>query len=101
LNDSIYKNLFNGGIRLALQLINIGFGNVVSANRIISIVSPESAPIKRIMQVARENNHLIDATYGRRTRAVIITDSSYVILSAVQPETVGQRVSNQDDLADV
>jgi len=86
---------------LALQLINIGFGNVVSANRIISIVSPESAPIKRIMQVARENNHLIDATYGRRTRAVIITDSSYVILSAVQPETVGQRVSNQDDLADV
>ncbi len=85
---------------MALQLINIGFGNVVSANRIISIVSPESAPIKRIIQVARENNHLIDATYGRRTRAVIITDSSYVILSAVQPETVGQRVSNQEDMTD-
>ena len=81
---------------MALQLINIGFGNVVSANRIISIVSPESAPIKRIVQVARENNNLIDATYGRRTRAVIITDSSYVILSAVQPETVGQRVNNDD-----
>jgi regulator of extracellular matrix RemA (YlzA/DUF370 family) len=85
---------------LALQLINIGFGNVVSAGRIISIVSPESAPIKRIVQVARESNNLIDATYGRRTRAVIITDSSYVILSAVQPETVGQRAQNQDDLSD-
>jgi len=85
---------------LALQLINIGFGNVVSANRIISIVSPESAPIKRIVQVARETNNLIDATYGRRTRAVIVTDSSYVILSAVQPETVGQRVTNQDDITE-
>jgi len=85
---------------LALQLINIGFGNVVSANRIISIVSPESAPIKRIVQVARENNNLIDATYGRRTRAVIITDSSYVILSAVQPETVGQRVLTQDEMTE-
>ncbi|HIV74379.1 MULTISPECIES: extracellular matrix/biofilm regulator RemA [unclassified Pseudogracilibacillus] len=85
---------------MALQLINIGFGNVVSANRIISIVSPESAPIKRIVQVARENNNLIDATYGRRTRAVIITDSSYVILSAVQPETVGQRVLTQDEMTE-
>ena len=85
---------------MALQLINIGFGNVVSANRIISIVSPESAPIKRIVQVARETNNLIDATYGRRTRAVIVTDSSYVILSAVQPETVGQRVTNQDDITE-
>lgn len=85
---------------MGLHLINIGFGNVVSANRIISIVSPESAPIKRIVQVARENNQLIDATYGRRTRAVIITDSSHVILSAVQPETVGQRVTSQDELLD-
>lgn len=89
-----------GGTALALQLINIGFGNVVSANRIISIVSPESAPIKRIIQVARENNYLIDATYGRRTRAVIITDSPYVILSAVQPETVGQRVTNHEELSE-
>lgn len=85
---------------MGLQLINIGFGNVVSANRIISIVSPESAPIKRIIQVARENNYLIDATYGRRTRAVIITDSSFVILSAVQPETVGQRVSSHDEFSE-
>ena len=88
------------GLILALQLINIGFGNVVSANRIVSIVSPESAPIKRIVQIARDNNCLIDATYGRRTRAVIITDSSYIVLSAVQPETVGQRMINQDELSD-
>ncbi|PKR78566.1 hypothetical protein CEY16_02075 [Halalkalibacillus sediminis] len=79
-----------------LKLINIGFGNVVSANRIISIVSPESAPIKRIITVARDTNKLVDATYGRRTRAVIVTDSDHVILSAVQPETVGQRVVNED-----
>jgi len=85
-----------GEEKVALQLINIGFGNVVSANRIISIVSPESAPIKRMVQVARDNDQLIDATYGRRTRAVIITDSPYIILSAVQPETVGQRVNNDD-----
>lgn len=85
---------------MGLQLINIGFGNVVSANRIISIVSPESAPIKRIIQLARDNNNLIDATYGRRTRAVIITDSPYIILSAVQPETVGQRLMNQDEISD-
>ncbi|MUV40023.1 UPF0296 protein [Lentibacillus sp. JNUCC-1] len=82
---------------MGLSLINIGFGNVVSADRIISIVSPESAPIKRIITVARDNNKLVDATYGRRTRAVIITDSDHVILSAVQPETVGQRVIANDD----
>lgn len=89
-----------GGTALALQLINIGFGNVVSAHRIISIVSPESAPIKRIIQVARKNDYLIDATYGRRTRAVIVTDSPYVILSAVQPETVGQRVTNHEEISE-
>lgn len=89
-----------GGSTLGLQLINIGFGNVVSANRIISIVSPESAPIKRIITVARKNNKLIDATYGRRTRAVIITDSDHVVLSAVQPETVGQRLMSHDELSD-
>ncbi len=74
-----------------IQLINIGFGNIVSANRVVAIVSPESAPIKRIITDARENNLLIDATYGRRTRSVIITDSSHVVLSAIQPETVAQR----------
>ena len=75
-----------------MKLINIGFGNIVSAHRLIAIVSPESAPIKRIIQDARDNGKLIDATYGRRTRAVIIMDSEHVILSAVQPETVANRL---------
>ncbi len=69
-----------------MKLINIGFGNMVSASRLVAIVSPESAPIKRVIQDARESGTLIDATYGRRTRAVIITDSDHIILSAVQPE---------------
>ena len=77
---------------MEIKLVNIGFGNVVSANRIIAIVSPESAPIKRIIQEARERGMLIDATYGRR-RAVIIADSDHVILSAVQPETVANRLA--------
>ncbi|MGB9814186.1 MAG: extracellular matrix/biofilm regulator RemA [Thermovenabulum sp.] len=79
-----------------IKLVNIGFGNIVSANRIIAIVSPESAPIKRIIQEARDRGMLIDATYGRRTRAVIITDSDHVILSAVQPETVANRLSEKE-----
>ena len=79
---------------MAIKLINIGFGNIVAANRIIAIVSPESAPIKRVIQEARDRGMLIDATYGRRTRAVVITDSDHIILSAVQPETVSQRVDN-------
>ncbi|MFZ4639933.1 MAG: extracellular matrix/biofilm regulator RemA [Nodosilinea sp.] len=74
-----------------IKLINIGFGNIVSANRVIAIVSPESAPIKRLVSDGREQGKLIDATYGRRTRAVIITDSGHVILSAIQPETVANR----------
>lgn len=80
-----------------MKLINIGFGNMVSANRLVAIVSPESAPIKRIIQDARDKATLIDATYGRRTRAVIITDSDHVILSAVQPETVANRLTNRDE----
>ena len=79
-----------------VRLINIGFGNIVSAGRIIAIVSPESAPIKRIVQEARDEKRLIDATYGRRTRAVLIMDSEHVILSAVQPETVAGRASGKD-----
>jgi extracellular matrix regulatory protein A len=85
---------------VSIKLINIGFGNIVSANRIISIVSPESAPIKRIIQEARDRGMLIDATYGRRTRAVIITDSDHVILSAVQPETVAHRLTAKDQILD-
>lgn len=79
-----------------MQLINIGFGNIVSANRIIAIVSPESAPIKRIVQVAKDEGMAVDATYGRRTRAVIIMDSGHVVLSAVQPETVAGRLDKDD-----
>jgi len=87
---------------LSIKLANIGFGNIVAANRIVAIVSPESAPIKRIIQEARENGMLVDATYGRRTRAVIITDSDHVILSAVQPETVAHRLAGKDkgDISD-
>ncbi|MDN5347331.1 MAG: extracellular matrix regulatory protein [Clostridia bacterium] len=80
----------------SIKLINIGFGNIVSAQRIIAIVSPESAPIKRIIQEARDRGMLIDATYGRRTRAVIITDSDHVILSAIQPETVAHRLNSKE-----
>lgn len=78
-----------------MKLINIGFGNMVSANRVIAIVSPESAPIKRIVQDIRDKKMLIDATYGRRTRAVIIMDSGHIILSAIQPETVAGRMGGK------
>ena len=80
-----------------MKLVNIGFGNMVSAERLVAIVSPESAPIKRIIQDARESGSLIDATYGRRTRAVLITDSDHIILSAVQPETVANRIVDEED----
>ncbi|MDQ7828561.1 MAG: DUF370 domain-containing protein [Armatimonadota bacterium] len=78
------------------RLINIGFGNIVAADRVIAIVAPDSAPIKRIIQEARERGVLIDATVGRRTRAVVITDSGHVVLSAVQPETVAHRFIGRD-----
>lgn len=78
-----------------IKLVNIGFGNIVAANRIISIISPESAPIKRIIQEARGKGMLVDATYGRRTRAVVVVDSGHIILSAVQPETVANRLVAQ------
>ncbi len=75
-----------------LRLINIGFGNMVAAERIVAIVSPDSAPVKRMIQEAREHKRVIDATQGRRTRAVIQTDSDHVVLSAIQPETIAGRV---------
>ncbi len=78
-----------------IKLVNIGFGNIVAANRIISIISPESAPIKRIIPEARDKGMLVDATYGRRTRAVVVVDSGHIILSAVQPETVANRLVAQ------
>lgn len=76
-----------------MKLINIGFGNLVAANRIVAIVSPESAPIKRIIHEGEDKGMLVNATYGRRTRAVIVTDSGHIILSAIQPETVAGRIS--------
>ena len=82
---------------MGIKLINIGFGNIVSANRLVAIVSPESAPIKRIIQEARDRGMLIDATYGRRTRAVIIMDSGHVVLSSIQPETVAGRLDKDED----
>ena len=75
-----------------MKLINIGFGNMVSASRLVAIVSPESAPIKRIIAEAKEKGTLIDATHGRRTRAVIITDSDLIILTYLQSETVAARL---------
>ena len=83
-----------------IKLINIGFGNIVAANRIIAIVSPESAPIKRIITDARERGELVDATYGRRTRAVMVMDSGHVVLSSIQPETVANRFMTGKDLSD-
>ena len=80
-----------------IKLINVGYGNFISSSRIIAIIGPESAPVKRINQEAREERRLIDATYGRRTRAVIISDSDHVILSAVQPETIAHRFDIKDN----
>ena len=85
---------------MTIKLINIGFGNIISANRMISIVSPESAPIKRMIQDARDRGMLIDARYGRRTRAVVVMDSDHIILSAVQPETVAHRLSVKEEIMD-
>lgn len=80
-----------------MRLINIGFGNMVSASRVIAIVSPDSAPIKRIIQDTRDKGLLIDATYGRRTRAVVIMDSGHALLSAIQPETVAGRMYGKSE----
>ena len=80
-----------------MKLINIGFGNVVAANRLIAVVSPDSAPIKRIVQEAKQKGNLVDATYGRRCKAVLFTDSDHIILSAVSPETIANRIDEGDE----
>lgn len=80
-----------------MKLINIGFGNMVASSRLIAIVSPESAPIKRTVQEARDRGMVVDGTYGRRTRAVLIMDSDHVVLSALQPETVAARFAGEED----
>ena len=79
------------------QTVNIGFGNIVIAQRVIAVVSPESAPIKRMIQEGRENGSVIDATCGRKTKAVIVTDSGNIVLSALLPETVASRISKEND----
>lgn len=76
---------------MSIKLINVGFGNMIASGRLVSIVSPESAPIKRLIQDARDAGKLVDATHGRRTRAVLVMDSEHVILSSLQPETVANR----------
>ena len=86
-----------------MKLINIGFGNMINAQRLVAIVSPDSAPIKRLIQDTRDTGKLIDVTCGRRTRSVIITDSDHIILSAVQPETISNRMSGdtEDEIDEV
>ncbi|NLI89583.1 MAG: DUF370 domain-containing protein [Epulopiscium sp.] len=83
---------------MSLGFINIGYGNIVATDKIISIVNPESAPIKRLINDAREREYLIDATHGRKTRGVIVTNSNHVILSALQPETMVQRLANKEEV---
>ena len=83
-----------------IRLINIGYSNFIFSNRIIAIIGTESAPVKRIIQEAREERRLIDATCGRRTRAVIISDSDHVILSALQPDTISHRFESNDETSD-
>ena len=83
-----------------MKFINIGFGNMVAIDRMVALVSPDSAPIKRLIQDAKDEGRTIDVTCGRRTRAVIITDSEHVILSAIQAETIAGRLEN-DDSSDV
>ena len=78
---------------IAMKLINIGYGNMVSADRIVTVVSPESAPIKRLVQEARDDGRAIDATYGRKTRAVLVMDSGHIILSSLITETLAARIN--------
>ena len=83
-----------------MKFINIGFGNMVAAERVVAVVSPDSAPIKRLIQDAKDSGCAVDVTCGKRTRAVIITDSEHVILSAFQAETISNRLSDRDDGVD-
>lgn len=82
------------------KFINVGFGNLVSSGRVIAIATPDSAPMKRLVQEARDRDRIIDVTCGRRTRSVIVTDSEHVILSAIQPETISNRLSDTEDTED-
>ena len=79
-----------------MKLINIGFGNLVSARRLLSVISPDSAPVKRLVQEARDRGMLIDASFGRKTKAVLVMDTDHVILSAIPPETIAKRLNDKD-----
>ena len=79
-----------------MKLLNIGFGNMVSTDRLVAIVSPDSAPIKRMIQEGRDRGMLIDATYGRKTRSVVIMDSDHIVLSAIQPDTVAASLNGKE-----
>lgn len=83
-----------------MKLINIGYGNLISSERMISVVSPDAAPIKRMVQDAKDKGTLIDASCGRKTKAVIFTDRGYIVLSALQPETIANRANNKEDTSD-
>lgn len=80
-----------------MKLVNIGFGSMVSAGRMLAVVSPDSAPVKRVIQEARERGMLIDASYGHKTQAVILMDTDHVILAAVAPETISARIAQEDE----
>ena len=84
-----------------MKFINVGFGNMVAADRVVALVSPDSAPMKRLVSEAREGGRIIDVTCGRRTRSIIITDSDHVILSATQPETISNRLADEVDETEV
>ena len=84
---------------MAVELVHIGFGNIVALNRALAIMNPDSAPIKRIIQEARDNNTLIDLTYGRRTKSVIVLDSGHLVLAALQPETIAARLAPRQEHA--
>ena len=80
-----------------MKLVNIGFGNMINADRVIAVVSPESAPIKRVVREAEDKGMLINATYGRRTRAVVVMDSEHIVLSAIQPDTISGRIASEEN----
>ena len=84
-----------------MQLVNIGFGNLVSVGRLIAVVSPDSAPIKRLIQESRDRGMLIDATYGRKTAAVLVMDSDHVVLSAISPDAIAGRADSRDEESEV
>lgn len=83
-----------------LKFVNIGFGNLINAGKVVTVVSPDAAPVKRLIQSAREEGRVIDATQGRKTKGVLVTEDAYVILSALQPDTLGRRLQSEQNIPD-